>query len=319
MRTMLKPLVLAASLLPGAALAADFPSEPVTFVVPYPPGGNVDSAARIIAPKMEELLGQPVVVENRAGAGGMIAAEYVKNSDADGYTLFMAANGPLLFAPMTMKRPDAYNWKTDFIPIGSVSITPMALSVRADLGIKTLDELLERAKSDNLLMASPGAGTTNHLAAEKLKSETGGNWRIVHYKGNAPSIASFIGGETAFSFDQMSVIMPHIKEGTVVPLAVSTSERIPGLDDVPTLKETGTVDFTAVTFTGLLAPAGTPEEAIAKISEALNATLQTEEVKKRFADLGSLASPKSPAEFTEFLGQIDDTWRQIVQDVNANR
>ena len=124
MLTLKKSLAVLAALLPGALMAADFPNAPVTLVVPYPPGGNVDSAARIIAPGLEERLGQPIVVENRAGAGGMIAAEYVKNADADGYTLFMAANGPLLFAPMTMKRPDAYDWKTDFAPIGSVSITP---------------------------------------------------------------------------------------------------------------------------------------------------------------------------------------------------
>lgn len=314
-----KSLVVLAALLPGTVMAADFPNAPVTLVVPYPPGGNVDSAARIIAPGLEERLGQPIVVENRAGAGGMIAAEYVKNADADGYTLFMAANGPLLFAPMTMNRPDAYDWKTDFAPIGSVSITPMALTVRTDQEVSTLEELVEKSKSSRMLLASPGAGTTNHLAAEKMKAVVGADWRIVHYKGNAPSIASLIGGETAFSFDQMSVILPHIKDGAVVPLAVTSAERVAALPDVPTLRETGVVDFTAVTFTGLLAPEGTPDEAIAAISEALNATLATDDVKKRFEDLGAIASPKSPAEFTELLTEIDETWRPEVEAVNANR
>ncbi|WP_010137685.1 Bug family tripartite tricarboxylate transporter substrate binding protein [Oceanicola sp. S124] len=307
------------ALLPVTGLAADFPSEPVTLVVPYPPGGNVDSAARIIAPKMEELLGQPIVVENRAGAGGMIAAEYVKNSDADGYTLFMAANGPLLFAPMTMNRPDAYDWKTDFEAIGTVSITPMALTVRKGVDITGIDDLLARAGDENLLMASPGAGTTNHLAAEKLKADSGSAFRIVHYKGNAPALASLIGGETAFSFDQMSVILPYIRDGSVVPLAVTSSERIEALPDVPTLKETGKFDFAAVTFTGLLAPASTPQDAIEALSAAMNQTLGMEEVKSRFADLGSVASPKSPEEFSAFLSEIDDTWRPIVAEVNANR
>ncbi|QFT61031.1 Tripartite tricarboxylate transporter family receptor (plasmid) [Sulfitobacter sp. THAF37] len=319
MKSWKKALAVVLAVLPVTGLAADFPSKPVTLVVPYPPGGNVDTSARIIAPKMEELLGQPIVVENRAGAGGMIAAEYVKNADADGYTLFMAANGPLLFAPMTMNRPDAYDWKTDFAPVGSVSITPMALTVRKDVGITDIDELLASAGDKNLLMASPGAGTTNHLAAEKLKTDSGSDFRIVHYKGNAPSIASLIGGETKFSFDQMSVILPYIKDGDVVPLAVTSSERVPALPDVPTLKETGKFDFAAVTFTGLLAPAGTPQEAIDALSTALTETLNGDDVKKRFEDLGSLASPQTPAEFGDFLTEIDDTWRPVVAEVNANK
>lgn len=314
-----KTLAAVLTVLPGVGLAADFPEQPVTLVVPYPPGGNVDSAARIIAPKMEELLGQPIVVENRAGAGGMIAAEYVKNADADGYTLFMAANGPLLFAPMTMNRPDAYDWTTDFAPIGSVSITPMALTVRSDVGITDIDELMAQAGEQNLLMASPGAGTTNHLAAEKLKADSGSDFRIVHYKGNAPSIASLVGGETAFSFDQMSVILPYIQDGSVVPLAVTSDERVPALPDVPTLRETEKFDFAAVTFTGLLAPTGTPQEAIDAVSQALTETLSTEAVQKRFQDLGSLASPRTPEEFTALLTDIDNTWRPVIAEVNANR
>lgn len=316
---LLKTIAVLTVITPVAAFAQDFPTKPITMVVPYPPGGNVDSAARIIAPHMEKSLGQPIVVENRAGAGGMIAAEYVKKADADGYTLFMAANGPLLFAPMTMGRPDAYDWQKDFEPIGSVSITPMALSARKDVGAKTIDELLEKASSDNLLMASPGAGTTNHLAAELLKKEVGGNWRIVHYKGNAPSIASLLGGETAFSFDQLSVILPHIKEGAVVPVAVTSAERVETLPDVPTMIETGRENFVAVTFTGLLAPEGTPDEVIKRVSNALNDALKTDDAKSRFEALGSIASPKSPEAFTTFLHQIDDTWRPVVAEVNANK
>lgn len=320
MRNLLKILTVAvASIMPMAAHAADFPTKPVTLIVPYPPGGNVDSAARIIAPKMEAVLGQPVVVQNRAGAGGMIAAEYVINSDADGYTLFMAANGPLLFAPMTMKRPNAYEWKKDFAPIGAVSITPMALSVRADLKINDLQTLLDKAGSEGLLMASPGAGTTNHLAAELMMEKTGKQWRVVQYKGNAPAIASLLGGETAFSFDQISAILPHIRDGKVVPLVVTSDERVPALPDVPTFKEASELGFQAVTFTGLLAPAGTPEDAIETISKALNAALADEGVQKQFADLGSLTKVTTPAEFSSFLTEIDDTWRPVVQTVNANR
>lgn len=320
MITILRNLAAAALLLPLlAAEVQAFPDNPVTLVVPYPPGGNVDTAARIIAPKMEAHLGQPVVVQNRAGAAGMIAAEHVKTSAADGYTLFMAANGPLLFSPMTMGRPDAYDWQTDFMPIGSVSITPMALSVRADLGISSIKQLLERAKSERLLMASPGAGTTNHLASVLLQERTDTKWRIVHYKGNAPAIASLLGGETAFSFDQMSVILPQIQAGKVVPLAVTSATRVKSLPDVPTLRETKVVDFIAVTFTGLLAPADTPQPAIDSLADALNAALADESVQQRFADLGSIATAMSPTEFKSFLKEIDSTWRPVVAKVKKKK
>jgi len=320
MRNLLKILTVAvASVMPMAAHAADFPTKPVMIVVPYPPGGNVDSAARIIAPKMGEVLGQPVVIQNRAGAGGMIAAQYVMGANADGYTLFMAANGPLLFAPMTMKRPDVYDWKKDFAPIGAVSITPMVLSVRADLHIDSLQKLLDQVDSKGLLMASPGAGTTNHLAAELMMEKSGKQWRIVQYKGNAPAVTSLLGGETAFSFDQISVILPHIKEGVVVPLVVTSDERVPTLPDVPTFKEASKLGFQAVTFTGLLAPAKTPDDVINAISKALTVALSDKGVQKQFADLGSLTKVTTPAEFKSFLGEIDDTWRPVVQKVDTGR
>jgi tripartite-type tricarboxylate transporter receptor subunit TctC len=302
-------------LLPGVSLAETFPSEPITLVVPYPPGGNVDTAARIIAPGLQQLLGQAVVVENRAGAAGMIAAENVKSAEPNGYRLFVAANGPLLFAPMIMGRPDAYDWKTDFTAIGSVSITPMVLSVRADLGITSVDDLIKKAAADNLLMASPGQGTTNHLAAVLMQKQANANWRIVQYKGNGPAIASLISGETAFSFDQISAILPHINEGKVIPLAVTSAKRIEELKDVPTLMESTPFKYQAVTFTGLLAPAGTPEDVVATISKALNETLRSPEVTEQFSKLGSISSPMEPAEFGAFLGDIDQTWRPIVSEV----
>ena len=237
----------------------------------------------------------------------------------DGYTLFMAANGPLLFSPMTMKRPNAYDWKKDFVPIGAVSITPMTLTVRKDVGVKTVDALIKKASSGHLLMASPGAGTTNHLAAELMKKEAHGSWRIVHYKGNAPAIASLLSGETQFSFDQLSVVLPYIKEGKVIALAVTSAKRVDVLPNVPTLIESTKFKFQAVTFTGLLAPAGTPASIINTLSKALNETLNTAEVKKRFRDLGAISSPMKPAEFTAFLHSIDDTWRPVVAEVNAKR
>lgn len=218
--------------------ASNWPTQPVQIVVPYPPGGNVDVAARIIAPSLEKAFGQPFVVENRAGAGGLIAGEYVARSKPDGNTLFMAANGPLLFSPLIFNRP-AYHWETDFKPISTVSLTPMVMQARPSLQVNSFQELIDHAKKNpgDLNMASPGAGTSNHLMSELLQKETGAKWVTVHYKGNAPATTDLIGGQVDFNFDQVSVALPFINSGKLKPLAVTSDKRVPSLPDVPTLEE----------------------------------------------------------------------------------
>ena len=205
---------------------AAWPDKPVKIVVPYPPGGNVDVAARLIAPGLQAGLGQPFIVENKPGAGGMIAGEQVARSEPDGYTLFMAANGPLLFSPLIFKR-DAYKWDRDFAPISSVSYTPLVLQVRPELKAKNLEELLALAKKEpgKLNMASPGAGTTNHLVSELLQSLTGARWTTAQYKGNAPATTDLLGGQVDFNFDQISVALPYVKEGRLRALPSDSPAR----------------------------------------------------------------------------------------------
>ncbi|HEY1228813.1 MAG TPA: tripartite tricarboxylate transporter substrate binding protein, partial [Ramlibacter sp.] len=175
MRKLFAPvlLVTAALLSAGGALAQEWPTKPVKIVVPYPPGGNVDGAARIIAIELQKSLGQPFVVENKAGAGGLIAGESVAKADPDGYTLFLAANGPLLFSPVIYNRP-LYHWQKNFVPISMVSLTPLLIQVHPSVPAKTVPELiaLAKAKPNTLTMASPGAGTTNHLLSEQLQKAT---------------------------------------------------------------------------------------------------------------------------------------------------
>jgi len=308
-------LVLFASV--AVARAETWPEKPVRLVVPYPPGGNVDSAARVISTKLQDALGQPFIVENRAGAGGMIGGEYVAKAAPDGYTLFVAANGPLLFSPVIFKRA-AYNWQRDFTTIGSISFTPMVLQVHPSTPFMSLKELIDAAKREpgKLTMASPGAGTTNHLASELLQTTTGARWTTVHYKGNAPATTDLIGGQVQFNFDQVSVALPFIKDKRTRALAVTSLTRMPSLPDVPTFDESGFKGFEATTFTGLFAPAGTPKEIVSKLATALGRVLQDKDVVERFKDLGAEARAMRPEAFVEYLKAEDAKWTPIIKEAN---
>ncbi len=309
----------AALVLAGAAHAQKWPSKPVVLMVPYPPGGNVDVAARIVAPGLEKALGQPFIVENKAGAGGMIAGEAVAKAAADGYTFFFGANGPILYSPIIFGR-SPYQWDKDFVPVGSVSFTALVLQVKPSLPVKTLSEFMALAKKEpgKLLMASPGAGTTNHLLSEMLQERAGASWTTVHYKGNAPATTDLLGGHVDFNFDQVSVSLPYIKEGRVRPLAISSPTRSPALPDVPTFSEAGFGGLEAETFTGILAPAGTPREIVATFNAALANVLRDPAVIARFEALGAQARGMTPEAFGAYLKKEYDTWVPIIKRANIN-
>jgi tripartite-type tricarboxylate transporter receptor subunit TctC len=299
------------------AAAEDYPTRVVHLVVPYPAGGNVDIAARIVADKLQTKLGQPFLIDNRAGAGGMIAGEYVAKSPKDGYTLFVGANGPVLFAPIINKR-EAYNWKTDFIPITTISMTAIVLETNPAMAAKTVKELFDLARKDpgKLTMASPGAGTSNHLLSELAQSELGLHWVTVHYRGNAPATNDLLGGQVQFAFDQMSVALPYIASGKLRALAVTSLKRLPWLPDVPTFTELGYKDFDAQTFTGLFAPAGTPEAVVKKLHDAMAEILKDPDVVDKFNKLGAEATAMTSAEFSTYLGREDAKWIPIIRKVD---
>ncbi|AVT07330.1 twin-arginine translocation pathway signal [Paracidovorax avenae] len=309
-------LAATATLLAAPALAqpGQWPDKPVKLVLPYPPGGNVDGAARIISEQLQARLGQPFIVDNRPGAGGLIAGEAVAKSAPDGYTFFMGANGPILFSPLIFRR-NAYDWKKDFVPVGSVSFTPLVLQVHPSTPYRTLADLLAAARTGggNITMASPGAGTTNHLVSEYLQRESGAKWLTVHYKGNAPATTDLLGGQVQFNFDQISVAQPFIQAGRTRALAVTSRERLPQLPDVPTLRESGFADFSAETFTGVLAPRGTPQAVVDRLSEALRAVLAEPAVQEKFRVLGSEARGSTPRQFTQYLTQEDQRWTPIIR------
>ncbi len=308
----------ALAVLPAAAQGS-WPDKPVKLVLPYPPGGNVDGAARIISEQLQATFKQPFLVENRPGAGGMIAGEYVAKSTPDGYTFFMGANGPILFSPTIFKR-NAYDWKKDFAPVSSVSFTPLVLQVNAGTPYKTMGEFIAAAKKSGnaLTMASPGAGTTNHLVSEYLQKESGAKWLTVHYKGNAPATTDLLGGQVQFNFDQLSVAQPFIQQGRTRALAVTSARRVPLLPDVPTLQEAGFKGFEAETFTGILAPTGTPPDILARFSEALQKILADKAVQARFETLGAEARGSTPKQFTQFLTKEDARWMPIIKQANIS-
>lgn len=301
----------------GPAAAQKWPEKPVKLVVPYPPGGNVDTAARLVAPGLQELLGQPVIVENKAGAGGLIAGEYVAKSAPDGYTLYFTANSPLLHAPIIFNRP-LYQWDKDFVPVSMVSYTPIALLVHPSVPVKTLKELIELAKKDpeKLSMATPSAGTTNHLLSELLQTITGAKWTTVHYKGNAPATLDLLAGRVQLGFEQVSVSLPNIKQGKVHALAVTTETRVPSLPDVPTFEEAGVKGMEAGTFTGIVAPAGTPKEVVARLHSALVRVLANKTVIERFEGIGAEARPMTPEQFHAYLKKEYDKWTPVIQKGN---
>jgi tripartite-type tricarboxylate transporter receptor subunit TctC len=309
---------LSAVLLNTPADAQQWPARQVRLMVPYPAGGNVDGAARVIADKLQAALGQTVIVENKSGAGGLIAGEAFAKSAPDGYTLFVGANGPVLFAPEIAKRNDAYNWKRNFLPITSITMTPLVLEVHPSVPARNLKEFLDLARKEpgKLTMASPGPGTTNHLLSELMQSTLGLQWLTVHYRGNAPATTDLVGGQVQFALDQISVGLPFIKNGNVRALAVTGTHRASWIPDVPTFAELGYKELDGQTFTGLFAPAGTPAEVVTRLHDTMATILKDPAVVEKFNSLGAEAVSMTPAEFTSYLEKEDAKWIPVVRKAN---
>jgi len=302
------------------ALADGWPARPVHLIVPYPPGGNVDLTARIVADRLQEVYGQSFVVENRPGAGGMIAAGYVAKAKSDGYTLLVAPNGPVLYSPLIFGR-DTYNWRKDFAPIGSITFTSLVLQVNSNLGINSVEELFALAKRrpGALNMASPGVGTQNHMISELLQRDTGAKWSTIQYNGNAPATTDLLGGHVDFNFDQLTVAKQYADNKQLQRLAVTSAKRIPAMPDVPTLVELGYEDAVAETFTGLFAPADTPQDVLDSLASTLKTMLDDKDVIARFETMGTEARAMSRDEFADYLADNYEKWSKVIEEANIKQ
>jgi tripartite-type tricarboxylate transporter receptor subunit TctC len=287
------------------------------MVVPYAAGGNVDVSARILQAGIGDALGRPVVVENRPGAGGTLAGDYVARATPDGHTLFVGSNGPIMLGPMTMAKPP-YQWDKVFAPISSLAFATNMLLVRPGLPVATLSELVEHARKNpgKLTLATSSGASINHFMAELLKLKAGIAWTEVHYRGNAPAINDLVAGHVDLGFQQLTDSLQHIQAGKLRALAVLRPKRVAALPDVPTIAEAGFPDVQGVTFNGLFAPKATPPEIVERLSQAIRSALQTKPVVDQLAALGSEARGSSPAEFTQFLEQESRKWNDVMKQAN---
>ena len=314
-RWLLGSLFLATLISP--CLAQQFPSRPVTLVGPYAAGGNVDISTRILQAGIGDALGQPIIIENRPGAGGTIAGDYVARSTPDGHTLFVGSNGPIMLGPMTMPKPP-YRWDSAFAPISSLAFATNMLLVRPTLPVKTVAELVDYAKKNpgKLTLATSSSASINHFLGELLKLKTGITWTEVHYRGNAPAINDLVAGHVDVGFQQLTDSRQHIEAGRLRALAVLGPKRVAAIPDIPTIVEAGYPDVQGVTFNGLFAPKATPPAAVEKLSAVIRTALEKKFVIDKLAELGSDARGSTPAEFTKFLDQESAKWANVMKQAN---
>lgn len=297
-----------------AAFAQAYPNRPVTLVVPFPPGGGTDTGGRVIAEQLARRWGQPVVVENKGGAAGQIGADYVAKSRADGYTLLLGNIGTQAINPsLYAKLP--YDADKAFAPISLVAELPLAMMVNPSVAAKTPAEFIALAKAQpgKLSYSSSGAGGAPHLAAEMFKDQTGTFILHVPYRGGGPAIADLVAGHVQLSFMTALEASGHIKAGKLRALAVTGDKRLPALPEVPTLGEGALPGFNAISWIGLLAPAGTPPEVVDRISADVRAVLADEAVRARFAGLGGVPRATSPQEFGKLIAADRARYAQIIR------
>ena len=302
----------------GAPCAAQqFPSKPITLVVPYAAGGNVDISARVLQTGIGDALGQPIIIENRPGAGGTIAGDYVARSAPDGHTLFVGSNAPILLGPMTMPKPP-YRWDQAFAPVSTLAVATNMLLVTPKLPVKSVAELIDYAKTNpgKLTVATSSGASINHFMGALLKLRTGITWTEVHYRGNAPAINDLVAGHVDMGLMQLTDSRQHIESGRLRALAVLAPARAPAVPQVPTIIEAGLPDVQGITFNGLFAPKGTPPAVVEKLSAAIRVALEKKTVANKLGELGSDARGSTPGEFTKFLEQESAKWTEVMQKAN---
>jgi tripartite-type tricarboxylate transporter receptor subunit TctC len=307
-------LALAAAALAFAAplaQAQDYPNRSIKIIVPFPAGQASDSIARIVGEQLGKTLGQPVVIDNKPGAGGNIGTDAGAKSPADGYTLTMATAALPISKNVYSKLP--FDPEKDFAPVTLMTITPLVLVARPSLPVDSVASLVDAARKaqGKMTFASSGIGTSHQLSGELLKALANIDLLHVPYKGSAPAHIDLMGGAVDVMFDNIVPVTPHIKSGKLKALAVTTKTRAPTLPDVPTMAEAGYPNFEAVAWFGLLAPAGTPPAIVERLSKEVNAILKNPEISARLANMGAIVQGNRPEEFGRFISAEVKKWAPV--------
>jgi tripartite-type tricarboxylate transporter receptor subunit TctC len=312
----LTALIAAVSAGAAPAAAQTYPSRPITLVVPFPPGGSATIIARIIADKMSEGLGQQIVIDNRGGAGGSIAARQVAKSAPDGATLLLAFTGTLAVSPLIFANV-GYDPRKDFAGIGLIGMAPSVLAVHPSVPAHSVADLVGIAKAEpgKIQYGSPGIGTTNHLAGELLAAMTGIRITHIPYKGTGPAITDLLGSHIAMMFAPIPAAHGNVSAGALRALGVTSLKRSSLWPDIPTVAETGLPGFEVVQRSTLLAPAGTPRTIIERLNKELNAVLATDEVRRRLAVEGGEPVPGAPEEYAADIDREEMRWSKLVATI----
>jgi len=297
----------------GAALAQSFPTKPVHVIVPFPPGGGTDVVARTVTPKMAELLGQPFVVENRAGAGGNIGTEFVAKAAPDGYTLLVASASTAINT--TLVKDLSWDFARDFAPVVLMVVNQHLLAAHPSVPASSVKELvaLAKAKPGQVTYASYGSGSSSHLAAELFKMMAGVDLLHVPYKGAAPAISDVLGGQVNVLFADVAPMLTHVRSGKLKALGIASARRFEGLPDVPTISESGVPGFESGGFLGLVAPARTPAAVISALNAAAQKTLAMPDVRERLLALASPPVGGPPEEFQKRIRDEIDKWARVIR------
>lgn len=300
------------------ALAQDWPTKPVSLVVPFPTGGTTDVLARALGDELSKRLGQSVIVENRPGAGATIGADHVAKARPDGHTLLMGAVHHTIATSVYDRLP--YDFQKDLAPVSTMAMVPNVLVVNTErTPAKTVDDLVALAKASPVEFAygSNGNGTAQHLIGTQFQSSTGVRLLHVPYKGSGPLTTDLLGGQVVMSFDTLTPVLPHIQGGKLTALAVTTAKRASALPDTPTLEEAGLKDFDIGTWFGVLAPSGTPDEIIERLNKDINAILAAPDFQQRMRQQGAEPMMGSPADFARRIDEETRKFAALVKEANV--
>ncbi|MEO5699542.1 MAG: tripartite tricarboxylate transporter substrate binding protein [Casimicrobiaceae bacterium] len=301
------------------AAAQTWPTKPIRLISPFSAGSTVDIQARLMAPALAEVLGQPVVVENKGGAGGAIGLDFVAKSPPDGYVIGVGTTGPMSINPYLLGTNIPYNPNKDFAPVAQYGVGPNVLVVNSDIPARTVAELvaLAKAKPGTLSYASSsGIGSTAHLAGELFASVANIDITHIPYKGNAEAVTALLGGQVQMLISGLPPMIAHIQSGKIRALAVSGDQRMTQLPDVPTANEAGFKDLNVTAWYGVIAPAGTPPEIVARLNDAIRKAIARPDIQQRFLATGSEPKVTSPKEFAELIRSDGERWAAVIKKAN---